>query len=163
MTRQEKITKIGKSRVHLGTSWMLNQTAEPKYLGWLLKYLIISNNYFTMNGFTKKDAILVIFFANILIYKNSRSVFPLKIVYLVQKNIFFLSQVKILAVFHQLQKEWILCYLKWAWNECLLLKTSGMSIDMGSSIVHCVCEGRCQKRFSGFCPLRGGGDTPPLR
>jgi len=35
----------------------------------LFKYLIISNNYFTMNGFTDKDAILVIFFANILIYK----------------------------------------------------------------------------------------------
>jgi len=35
----------------------------------LFKYLIISNNHFTMNGFTDKDAILIIIFANILIYK----------------------------------------------------------------------------------------------
>ena len=109
----------------------------------LFKYLIISNNYFTMNGFTDKDAILVIFFANILIYEwqkfqpcqTSRSVFPLEIAYLVQKIIMFLSQVKILVVLHHLQKEWILFYLKWAWNECLHLKTQEMSISMGSSIV----------------------------
>ena len=53
------------------------------------------------------------------------------------KNNNFLSQVKILVVLHQLQKEWILFYLKWAWNECLHLKTSEMSISMGSSVVHC--------------------------
>ena len=35
----------------------------------LFKYLIISNDYFTMKGFTEKDAILVIFLANIVISK----------------------------------------------------------------------------------------------
>ena len=35
----------------------------------LFKYLIISNAYFTMKGFTEKDAILVIFLANIVISK----------------------------------------------------------------------------------------------
>ena len=35
----------------------------------LFIYLIISNDYFTINSFTEKDAILVIFFANIVIYK----------------------------------------------------------------------------------------------
>ena len=49
----------------------------------------------------------------------------------------FLSQVKILVFLHHLQKEWILFYLKWAWNECLHLKTSEMSIDMGRRIVQC--------------------------
>jgi len=34
----------------------------------LFKYLIISNNYFTMKGFTDKDGVLVIIFANNLIY-----------------------------------------------------------------------------------------------
>ena len=50
----------------------------------LFKYLIISNNYFTMKGFTDKDGVLVIIFANILIYmwqkfqpcQTSPSVFP---------------------------------------------------------------------------------------
>ena len=41
-------------------------------------------------------------------------------------------------VLHQLQKDWILFYLKWAWNECLHLRTSEMSIDMGRRIVHCM-------------------------
>ena len=58
----------------------------------LFRYLIISkNHYFTMKGFTVKDAILVIFCAHILIYlwqkfqlcHTSRSVFPQKIAYLV--------------------------------------------------------------------------------
>ena len=52
------------------------------------------------------------------------------------KNHMFLSQVKILVFLHHLQKEWILFYLKWAWNECLHLRTSKMSIDMGRRIVH---------------------------
>ena len=50
----------------------------------------------------------------------------------------FWNKVKILVVLHQLQKEWILFYLKWAWNECLHLKTSEMYIDKGSSIVHSI-------------------------
>jgi len=55
------------------------------------QYLIISNNLFTMNGFTEKDTILVIFCANNLIYlwqkfqpcQTNRSVSPQKIAYLV--------------------------------------------------------------------------------
>ena len=44
---------------------MLNQTVDPQIF-WmaqvtLFKYLVISNNHFTMNGFTDKDALLVIF------------------------------------------------------------------------------------------------------
>ena len=54
------------------------------------------------------------------------------------KNHNFLSQVKILVVLHQLQREWILFYLKWVWNECLHLRTSEMSIDMGRRIVQWV-------------------------
>ena len=65
----------------------------------LFKYLIISNNYFTMNGFTDKDAILVIFCANILSYswqkfqpcQTSCSVFPPEIAYLVHKSYVFES------------------------------------------------------------------------
>ena len=53
------------------------------------------------------------------------------------KNHMFLSQVKIFVFLHHLQKEWILFYLKWAWNECLHLRTSEMSIDMGRRIVQC--------------------------
>ena len=111
----------------------------------LFKYLIISNNYFTMKGFTDKDGVLVIIFANNLIYKwqkfqpsqTSPSVFPLEIAYLVQKLWNFWYQVKILVFLHHLQKRWILFYLKWAWNECLHLRTSEMSIDMGRRIVQC--------------------------
>ena len=111
----------------------------------LFKYLIISNNYFTMKGFTEKDGVLVIVFANNLIYKwqkfqpsqTSPSVSPLEIAYLVQKLWNFWYQVKILVFLHHLQKEWVLFYLKWAWNECLHLRTSEMSIDMGRRIVQC--------------------------
>ena len=44
---------------------MLNQTVDPQIF-WmaqvtLFKYLVISNNHFTMNSFTDKDALLVIF------------------------------------------------------------------------------------------------------
>ena len=96
-----------------------------------------------MKGFTEKDAILVIFLANIVISKwqkfqpsqTSPSVFPLEIAYLVQKLWNFWYQVKILVFLHHLQKEWVLFYLKWAWNECLHLRTSEMSIDMGRRIV----------------------------
>ena len=52
----------------------------------------------------------------------------------------FWNKVKILVVLHQLQKEWILFYLKWAWNDFLHLKTSEMSIDMGSGIVQWVSD-----------------------
>ena len=98
-----------------------------------------------MKGFTEKDGVLVIIFANNLIYKwqkfqpsqTSPSVFPLEIAYLVQKLWNFWYQVKILVFLHHLQKEWVLFYLKWAWNECLHLRTSEMSIDMGRRIVHC--------------------------
>ena len=54
------------------------------------------------------------------------------------KNHMFLSQVKIFVFLQHLQKEWILFYLKWVWNECLHLRTSEMSIDMGRRIVHCL-------------------------
>ena len=99
-----------------------------------------------MKGFTEKDGVLVIVFANNLIYKwqkfqpsqTSPSVFPLEIAYLVQKLWNFWYQVKILVFLHHLQKEWVLFYLKWAWNECLHLRTSEMSIDMGRRIVHCL-------------------------
>ena len=68
----------GKSNSWTQIFWMAQVT--------LFKYLIISNNYFTMNGFTDKDGVLVIIFANNLIYmwqkfqpcKTSPSVFPPK-------------------------------------------------------------------------------------
>ena len=98
-----------------------------------------------MKGFTEKDGVLGIIFANNLIYKwqkfqpsqTSPSVFPLEIAYLVQKLWNFWYQVKILVFLHHLQKEWVLFYLKWAWNECLHLRTSEISIDMGRRIVQC--------------------------
>ena len=96
-----------------------------------------------MKGFTEKDGVLVIIFANNLIYKRQKfqpsqtspSVLPLEIAYLVQKLWNFWYQVKILVFLHHLQKEWVLFYLKWAWNECLHFRTSEMSIDMGRRIV----------------------------
>ena len=35
---------------------------------------------------------------------------------------------RMLVILHHLEKEWILFYLKWAWNKCLHLNTSEMSI-----------------------------------
>ena len=52
-----------------------------------------------------------------------------------QKNYIFFSLVKIWAVLHLLQKEWILFTMKWARNEFLHLWISKMSIDMGKRIV----------------------------
>ena len=108
-----------------------------------------------MKGFTEKDGVLVIIFANNLIYKwqkfqpsqTSPSVFPLEIAYLVQKLWNFWYQVKILVFLHHLQKEWVLFYLKWAWNECLHLRTSEMSIDMGRRIVQWTMEGWDEQFF----------------
>ena len=114
-----------------------------------------------MKGFTEKDGVLVIIFANNLIYKwqkfqpsqTSPSVFPLEIAYLVQKLWNFWYQVKILVFLHHLQKEWVLFYLKWAWNECLHLRTSEMSIDMGRRIVQWFSStARRTLKHIGYCP-----------
>ena len=40
------------------------------------------------------------------------------------------------GIFASLSKGMDIFYLKWAWNECLHLRTSEMSIDMGRHIVH---------------------------
>ena len=123
----------------------------------LFKYLIISNNYFTMNGFTDKDTILVIFEQifwyicnkNFNLLRPAVQFFPEKSHNWCKKKEKKLSQVKMLVVLHQLQKEWILFYLKWAWNECLHLRTFEMSIDMGSSKVDWVVgTGYCFWVFS---------------
>ena len=108
---------------------------------------------FTMKGCTGKEAILDFFFfykyCNLKTTKISPFPDPPFSFSTITPQICaiflkFWNKVKILVVLHQLQKEWILFYLKWAWNECLHLKTSEMSIDTGSSIVQCFgAEGYC--------------------
>ena len=60
-------------------------------------------------------------------------------------------------IFDTSSKFWYFCitykrnryffYLKWAWNECLHLRTSEMSIDMGRRIVHCTAYKLAGKGF----------------
>ena len=94
----------------------------------LFKYLIISNNYFTMNGFTDKDAILVIFCANILIYLWQSHIWC--------KNCNFFETGQNIDSFASATKgmDNFLSEKSMKWRLHLL--TSEMSIDMGSSIVH---------------------------
>ena len=33
---------------------------------------------------------------------------------------------------------------------------------MSTNVNYCIVKGTCQKRFSGFCPLRGGWGYPPF-
>ena len=69
-----------------------------------------------MNGFTDKDAILCkyfdLFVTKISALPDQPFSFPPKKSHIWCKNHYFLSQVKILVVLHQVQKEWIRFYLK---------------------------------------------------
>ena len=49
-----------------------------------------------------------------------------------------------------------------SYQSNVLVSDEGKNMDMDMNMDLLMDKGRCQKRFSGFCPLRRGG-TPPVR